>query len=69
MSMGDKVTYAYIKNIKRWIACPVCHQNMLFKKVGKSWVCDHCNYSFTEKKFLDDFVFWFCDEYNVYLNN
>lgn len=68
MSIGDKFTYAYIKNIKRWMECPVCHEKMTFKKREKAWVCDSCSYTITEKDFLDDFVLWFCDECGAYLN-
>lgn len=69
MSVSDKVTYAYIKNIKRWMECPVCHEKMKYKKKEKAWSCEACGYAFTEEEFLDDFVFWFCDECGSYLNN
>lgn len=69
MSIGDKITYTYIKRIKRWMECPVCHDKMTFSKSRKSWVCNNCAYKITEKEFLDNFVLWFCDECNSYLNN
>ena len=69
MSITDKLTYTYIKRIKRWMECPICHKKMTFSKTKLSWICNECGYSITEKEFLDDFVFWFCDECNSYLNN
>lgn len=68
MSLIDTVTYFYIKNIKRWMFCPVCNQKMHFSKTSKSWSCNSCNYSLLESEFLDDFVFWFCDGCETYLN-
>lgn len=29
MSITDKLTYTYIKRIKRWIECPICHKNTI----------------------------------------
>ncbi len=69
MSFGDRIIYTYIKNIKRWMECPVCHEKMLFIKKENSWKCTDCGYQISESEFLDDFVFWFCDECNAYLNN
>ena len=67
-NISDILTYAYIKRIKRWMECPVCHKRMLFSKKEKSWICHNCEYTITEDDFLDDFVFWFCDGCNDYLN-
>ena len=67
-NLGDALTYSYIKRIKKWMECPVCHKKMFFSKRQKSWVCAECSYSITEENFLDDFVFWFCDGCNTYLN-
>lgn len=69
MSVEDKLTYVYIKRIKRWMECPVCHKKMTFSKSRKSWICNDCSYAITENEFLDNFVLWFCDECNTYLNN
>lgn len=69
MSVADKITYTYIKRIKRWMECPVCYKRMTFNKSRKSWICNGCAYEISEKAFLDDFVLWFCDECNYYLNN
>lgn len=68
MSLISKATYFYIKNIKRWMECPVCHNKMMFDKETDNWSCDTCNYILSEKDFLDDFIFWFCDGCNTYLN-
>lgn len=68
MKLMDKITYTYIKGIKKWMECPVCHEKMTFKKSSKEWKCDHCLYSISEEEFLDDFVFWFCDGCESYLN-
>lgn len=62
MSVADQITYTYIKRIKRWMECPVCHKRMTFNKSRKSWICNGCAYEITEKAFLDEFVLWFCDE-------
>ena len=67
-NMKDKLTYAYIKQIKCWMECPVCHDKMTFNKNQKSWICPKCAYTISEEEFLDDFVMWFCDECNTYLN-
>lgn len=68
MSIADKITYGYMKNIKHCMECPVCHDKMTFKKNTKAWVCDDCGYSLLEQEFLDDFVFWFCYGCGEYLN-
>ena len=68
MKVGDKITYTYIKRIKKWMECPVCHQKMTFKKTEKAWKCNSCSYYIPEADFLDDFVFWFCDGCGEYLN-
>ena len=64
MSFISKATYFYIKNIKRWMECPVCHNKMLFDKETDNWSCDTCNYILSEKDFLDDFIFWFIKRYS-----
>lgn len=68
MKTNDKLSYFYIKNIKRWMLCPACNQKLHFSKTTKNWDCDNCNYSLSETEFLDDFIFWFCDGCNAYLN-
>lgn len=69
MSIGERASYFYIKHIKKWMFCPVCKDGkMRFSKKLSQWCCD-CGYNFTEQYFLDDCVFWFCDECETYLNN
>lgn len=69
MSFGDRASYFYIKHIKKWMFCPACKDGkMRFNKKLSQWCCD-CGYNFTEQYFLDDCVFWFCDECETYLNN
>ena len=69
-SLGDRITYFYIKNIRKRMFCPVCKNGkMTFHKKNSLWRCEDCGYHFSEKYFLDDCVFWFCDECQTYLNN
>ncbi|MCH5157111.1 MAG: hypothetical protein J1G02_04465 [Clostridiales bacterium] len=42
---------------------------MVFNKQSALWKCNNCGYHFSEKYFLDDCVFWFCDQCGTYLNN
>lgn len=68
MSLIDKANYFYTKNIRKCMECPVCYGNMIFRKRDNVWCCEKCNYVLSEKEFLDDFVFWFCDGCGTYLN-
>ncbi len=69
-SLGDRISYFYIKNIKKWMFCPACKNGrMTFNKKKLQWTCEECGYHFSEEYFLDDCVFWFCDECETYLNN
>lgn len=70
ISIGDRDTYFYIKNIKKWMFCPACKNGkMTFNKKTSLWTCEECGYHFSEEYFLDDCVFWFCDECETYLNS
>ena len=70
VSIGEQISYFYIKNIKKWMFCPACKSGkMTFNKHNSLWTCEDCGYHFSEKYFLDDCVFWFCDECEAYLNN
>ena len=69
MNLSDKLKYSYIKNIKRYMMCPSCNKKMQFSKSRQAWICNNCRYTLDEKEFLDDYVFWFCDECGVYLND
>ena len=68
MNVSDKLTYFYTKKIKRWMLCPVCYQKMHFSKNNSNWICDNCKYTLLEADFLDNYVFWYCDCCNSYLN-
>lgn len=68
MSISDKITYFYIKRMKKWMECPVCHKKLFYNKKQKAWICTSCSYPLPEEEFLDDFVFWFCDGCETYLN-
>ena len=70
ISLGDRASYFYIKNIKKWMFCPACKSGkMTFNKKKSLWTCEDCGYHFSEQYFLNDRVFWFCDECEAYLNN
>ena len=34
-----------------------------------SWICKECGYQLSADEFEDDYVFWFCDNCDAYLNN
>ena len=69
-SIVDRITYAYIRKIKKWMFCPACQQGkMTINKKSTLWTCEECGYKLTADEFEDDYVFWFCDECNTYLNN
>lgn len=63
-------TYAYIRKIKKWMFCPSCQKGkMTINKKSTLWTCEDCGYELSADEFEDDYVFWFCDECNTYLNN
>lgn len=69
-NIGDALTYAYIKHIKKWMFCPACRNSkMTINKVASIWSCEDCGYTLSADEFEDDYIFWFCDECNTYLNN
>lgn len=69
-TLSEKATYFYIRNIKKWMFCPACKNGkMTFNKKKSLWTCEACGYHFSEQYFLNDCVFWFCDECEAYLNN
>lgn len=67
-TLVDIMSYTYIKRVKGWMECPVCGKRMTYSKDNECWACNGCPYVITEADFLDDFVFWFCDGCNSYLN-
>lgn len=69
-SIMNSITYAYIRKIKKWMFCPSCQQGkMSINKKSTLWTCEGCGYNLSADEFEDDYVFWFCDECNTYLNN
>lgn len=65
----EQVTYAYIRRIKKWMFCPSCRSGkMTINKKSTMWTCEDCGYKLSEDEFEDDYVFWFCDECDTYLN-
>lgn len=69
-NLFETVTYAYIRRIKKWMFCPACQQGkMTINKKSTLWTCEDCGYKLSADEFEDDYVFWFCDECNTYLNN
>lgn len=72
MTFGEKATHFYLKKIKKWMFCPACEskQNgkLRINKTGDIWVCDKCHYSLLDEEFIDNYVFWFCDECGEFLN-
>lgn len=64
------LTSAYIRRIKKWMFCPACQNGkMTINKKSTLWTCEDCGYTLSADEFEDDYVFWFCDECNTYLNN
>lgn len=69
-SIIDRLTYTYIRKVKKWMFCPVCQKGkMTINKKSTMWTCEDCGYKLSADEFEDDYVFWFCDECNAYLNN
>lgn len=68
-AMTERAGYSYLRNIKRWMFCPSCRDGRLHvnKKRGL-WICNDCDYELPIKEFEDDYIFWFCDECDAYLN-
>ena len=68
-SILDRLTYAYIRKIKKWMFCPACKDGkMNINKNSTMWICEKCGYKLSEDEFEDNYVFWFCDECESYLN-
>ncbi|WP_195514059.1 hypothetical protein [Turicibacter sanguinis] len=66
----EAVTYAYIRKVKKWMFCPACQQGkMTINKKSTLWTCEDCEYTLSADEFEDNYIFWFCDECNTYLNN
>ena len=49
ISLGDRASYFYIKNIKKCMFCPACKSGkMTFNKKKSLWTCEDCGYHFSE---------------------
>lgn len=69
-SLIDMMSYAYIRRIKKWMFCPACRDGkMQINRASTLWQCEDCNYTLSADEFEDNYVFWFCDECEAYLNN
>ena len=42
---------------------------MTIDKKSTVWTCEDCGYKLSADEFEDNYVFWFCDECQTYLNN
>lgn len=67
--LSDKLTYFYIRNIKKYMICPSCGDKLLLDKKNEVWSCCKCSYSLSTEEFENDYIFWFCDGCGVFLNN
>ena len=69
-SLVDMMTHAYIRRIKKWMFCPACRDGkMQINRASTLWKCEECSYSLSADEYEDNYVFWFCDECETYLNN
>ncbi|MDR0913804.1 MAG: hypothetical protein LBM65_01350 [Oscillospiraceae bacterium] len=48
--------------------CPSCGATMSLNDDG-IWLCECCKYSITNKELENNYVFWFCDKCETFLNN
>ncbi len=67
-ALNEKVTYAYIRNLKRWMFCPACGAKMRIHSKTDTWKCEECDYALSNIKFQAGYVFWFCDGCSAFLN-
>lgn len=68
-TIEERLAYAYIRNIKKWIVCPTCkHGKMIVNKSRTNWVCEDCGYTLSIKEYESGYTFWFCNECDEYLN-
>jgi len=66
MSEGLRDIIAF--KLKRSMLCPSCQEGKMHIVKGL-WKCEKCDYLISVKELNDNYVFWFCDECNVFLNN
>lgn len=68
-NLAERLTYAYIRRIKKWMFCPACKEGkMIINNKSTLWTCKKCGYKLSTDQFEDDYVFWFCDKCDSYLN-
>ncbi|MCD8336247.1 MAG: hypothetical protein LUD18_03055 [Lachnospiraceae bacterium] len=68
--ISARLTYAYLRHVKKWMLCPCCQNGkMRIDKASTMWTCENCDYELSADEFEDDYVFWFCDECEAYLND
>ncbi|MCD7826391.1 MAG: hypothetical protein LUH14_10595 [Clostridiaceae bacterium] len=68
--ISTQLTYAYLRRVKKWMLCPCCQNGkMRINKASTMWTCENCDYELSADEFEDDYVFWFCDECEAYLND
>ena len=69
-NIKDRLTFAYIRKIKKWMFCPACKKGkMSINKKSAVWICEDCGYKLSADEFEDGYTFWFCDGCGAYLNN
>ena len=68
-SLKDRLTYYYIREIKKTMECLACRNHIMRvnKKTGE-WKCEFCGYHFPIEEFENGMVFWFCDKCGTFLN-
>lgn len=63
----------YLKNIQKRMDCPACletlYGELTLSRNKKTWKCDKCGYSLSDRKLAQGYIFWFCDECGKFLNN
>lgn len=69
MRITDRLTYFYLRKIKKWMICPNCNKPTLkINKAGSIWFCSECGYKIDREEFENGCIFWFCDNCNTFLN-
>lgn len=69
-SLKNRFTYAYIRRVRKWMYCPECKEGkMNIDESNAMWECEKCGYQLSADEFEDDYVFWFCENCNDFLNS
>lgn len=68
--LKEQLQQFYEKRIRGHKDCPVCKgvDTMLADNKRKLWECKECGYSITYDKFYSDYIYWFCDDCEAFLN-